>query len=46
MKLFSVTIQLNAIVQYFSLVLFITLCQVVVPFQPVDEILKYYYPIE
>ena len=40
MKSLSVTIQLNAIEQYFPVVLFITLYKVVLTFVSVDEILK------
>ena len=34
------TIQMKAIEHYFSVVLFIILYKVVLPFEPVDEILK------
>ena len=40
MKSYSVTIQMKAIEQYFPVVLFTTLLQVVVIFEPVREILK------
>jgi len=40
MKSLSVTIQMKAIKQYFSVVLFIMLYKVVLTFASVDEILK------
>ena len=40
MKSLSVTIQMNAIEQYFPVVLFIMLYKVVLTFDSVDEILK------
>jgi len=40
MKSISVTIQMKATEQYFSVVLFITLYKVVLTFESVDEILK------
>ena len=40
MKSLSVTIQINTIEQYFPVVLFIMLCNVVLTFQSLDEILK------
>ena len=40
MKSYNVTIQMKATEQYFPVVLFITLCKVVLPFESVDEILK------
>ena len=40
MKSYSVTIQMKATEQYFPLVLFISLCKVVLTFDSVDEILK------
>ena len=42
-KLFDVIIQMKAIEQYFSVVLFITLYKVVLTFESVYEILKYDY---
>ena len=41
MKSSSVTIQMKAIEQYLPVVLFITLCKVVLSFEYVDEILKF-----
>ena len=41
MKSLSVSVQLTATDQYFPMVLFIMLCQVVLTFKPVDEILKH-----
>ena len=40
MKSFSVTIQMKATEQYFPVVLFIVLYQVVITFESVDEILQ------
>ena len=40
MKSLSVTIQMRAMEQYFLLVLFIIIYQVVLTFESVDEILK------
>ena len=40
MKCFSVTIQMQAIEEYFPVVLFIMLYKVVLTFESVDEILK------
>ena len=40
MKSQSVTIYMKATEQYFSVVLFIMLCKVVLTFESVDEILK------
>ena len=39
MKSYSVTIQMKATEQYFPVMLFITLCKVVLSFESVDEIL-------
>jgi len=43
MKSESVTIQMKATEQYIPVVLFIMLYKVVLYFESVDEILKYYY---
>ena len=40
MKPYSATIQMKVIEQEFLLVLFVMLCQMVLAFEPVDEILK------
>ena len=40
MKTFGVTIQMKATEQHFPVVLFITLCNAVLTFEYVDEILK------
>ena len=40
MKSYSVTIQMKAIEQYFPVELFIMMCNVVLTFEYVDEILK------
>ena len=40
MKSFSATIQMKATEQYFPMVLFIVLYQVVITFESVDEILQ------
>ena len=40
MKALSVTIQMKATEQYFPVVLFILLCNVVLNFESVDQILK------
>ena len=41
MKSYSTIIQMKATVQYFSVVLYITLCEVVLTLVSVDEILKF-----
>ena len=46
MKSQSVTIQMKAIRQYFSVVLFIMLYKVILTFESVDEILKCDYSYE
>ena len=44
----TVTIQMKAVEQYiyFSVVLFIMLCKVVLTFESVDELLKYHHANE
>ena len=46
MKSLIVTIQMKATEQYFPVVLFIMLYKLVLPFESVDEILKYDYSNE
>ena len=46
MKSLSVTIQMKAAEQYFSVVLFIVLHKVVLTFESVDEILKCHHSNE
>ena len=41
MKFYSVTIQMKATEQYFSLVMFIMLCKLILFFKYVDEILNW-----
>ena len=43
MKSYGVTIQMTATEQYFPVVLFIMLYKVVLTFESVDEILKWYH---
>ena len=42
-EILNVTIQMKATEQYFSVVLFIKLYKVVLPFESLDEILKCYH---
>ena len=46
MKSLSVTIQMKATEQYFPVVLFIMLYKVILTFEPVHKILKFYHSNE